>query len=443
VTLEYRNSVTIKAKSLAEDVSEQVMTAVRLASDAMEAEAAVMRELEDAHCKLNETIAEIRHAIKAEAVAVTELNQARKREKQALILVNKAARKEEKAEKELKRSDNKLKIKVEMVRKAEESGKRPDVVARDEAIRKAGEAERKASIAHNEGEEARGALALASVELKAARERVMLASARIRTGKRAKEAAIGKVAHTEDDARNAILEARKALEVQAGAKRGMDRTIRGLKAVMQHEAILARTAEETIARNENKLQESEDKTRTAVHRVTKKLKTIIQPEVKIVKVIQAATAITRRGPKNADEIKNALKNQVDISTENVESGTQSEFFFGLVKLVIVGPTNLSRVETIQRRLERDCNCRLKSIGGGTTGEGTSILLQANQPVDLFTRLRELDFVEWVSKKSKDIEVTLKPFNDAAAAPAVNMSPTVVSVSITDRAPGDLSGILSR
>ena len=443
MTLEFKNTNEIETNSLAEDIRDEAMAAVLSASKAMEAEAVLMIELEDTHRKVNEAIAEIRHAIKAEANAKLELSQAQKREKLALNQVNRATGNENKADKKSERKGNKLKAEVEKVRKAEASGAIPRVAARDKAVRMAAEAEQNAKLAHSEGDKAREISIIAGVEVKAAQERLMLAKARIRTGKNAKAAAIGKVARTEDDARKSILEARKALEIQARAKKGMDRTIRGLRIVMHNEARLAQAAEEALEQAELNSQEREAKVQTTADLLVRRLKILVRPKDKIVNIIQTAKAKTRRGPKNAIEIKQAMRSDIDgIGSGFADGDPKSELCYGTVKFLVVGPTDLTRMALLQERLERNHDCRVKSVGGGSSGEGTSIFIQADQPVDLLPRLRELEFVEWVSRKGKDVEVTLKPFSDTSLQQTGKVFPPVESPSTTEKAPGDLLGILS-
>lgn len=349
------STTTIKPITRAEKTAESVLDAVREATRAMEAEAAAMRDLEQTYKRANDASVELKNAIESNKEAALSVETARKAAKQAFLEVKKATEIESKADVDEERKQNKLKAEEAKLMKVAMAGKSANVSARNKAKHQAEEASQIAETAHRNVDRVKEILVAADHEVTAADGKRSLAEIRVQTAIEADKAAKDAVLRAEENAQRTIKVTKAALEMEAGAKKTMDLLIKKLKGIMAHEAKSARPIE--TASPVNELQE---------------VKTYIVP------------------------IDNSLP--------------AADVFSGTVKLLIASPVNHTMVKTFEERLKQVEGFRVKSVNGSIL-EGTHVTVLAEQPVPLLGRLKELEFVERVSRISrKEIEVTLKSAN---------------------------------
>jgi hypothetical protein len=412
VSGERDKSNTAEEPSVAGPVSETTLAAVREASRNMEAEAEAMIQVEEAYRKANDTAAEVRKAIRSERAAKVRLSEARLGEKAAIADAKRAAGEEARADKELKRREEKLTAQLDKVAKAHEHGRTPKVTGRDQARRQFGEAEQRAIRVHSEADKVREALAASIEQLKAAEEEAKQAFAWIQTCRGIEAAAWGKVAHTEDDVRKAMLEARRALDMQSRAKKNMDMTIRSLKAVMRNEDRIARAAETGATAVKREHQAARSSVSGITERLVNKMNVLLHRPAATIRATKMSEPI-KNGPGDAQKTGKPLGSVEESFEKQPDDQPSVELLDGTVRLLIMGPIDFSRIKKLRTSMERAGGCRVKSVGG-SSGEGTSITVRTEEAVPLIERIKDLDFVEWVSRKGKDIEITLKPFADTVA-----------------------------
>lgn len=411
MTSEGEGSNASNSMSLAEKVKGRVLADVRNASRSMEVEAEVMLQVEEAYRKANGAAAEVRRAIRSEKAAKDRLSESRLREKVAVADSRRASRDEAKADEELKRREGKLAAQLNKVAKAHEHGRMPNVTGRDEAKQQVGEAEQRARGVHAEADRVRAALVASIADVKAAEEGAKQALAWIQTCRGVEAAAWGKVAHTEDDARKAMLETQTALDIQSRAKKNMDLAIKSLKTVMRNEDRIARSAEVDAALATREHQESKGNIVSIAQRLASTIDVLFHhPATTTIEDTESAGSPDLETPETQDTGM-PLADMDEIAEKQAANQPSIELLEGIVRLTIMGPTDFSRMKKLRTRLERAGGCRVKSVGG-SSGEGTSITVQTEEAIPLMERIKDLEFVEWASKKGKDIEVTLKPFSEA-------------------------------
>ena len=77
-----------------------------------------------------------------------------------------------------------------------------------------------------------------------------------------------------------------------------------------------------------------------------------------------------------------------------------------MKLTIAPPVDYEQIEKLEEYLRQVQNLRLVLVGGSSE-EGTKIVVSAEKQTPLVSVLREMPFVEQVVKEGKEIKVTLK------------------------------------
>jgi len=189
-------------------------------------------------------------------------------------------------------------------------------------------------------------------ELKEVEERVK------REAKEAKEKAKGKLREATERAEREAEEAKKAREAEARAKKEAEWT----------------------AKEKAKREAEEAKERAK--REAKEAKKAGQAETK------AKRQVEERAKKEAEE----------------EVG--AELYEGMVKLTIASPVDYEQIRKLEEYLRQVQNLHLISVGGSSE-EGTKIVVSAEEPIPLANVLREMPAIEQVVRKGKEIQVTLK------------------------------------
>ncbi len=99
-------------------------------------------------------------------------------------------------------------------------------------------------------------------------------------------------------------------------------------------------------------------------------------------------------------------NQAKKAAAKTAKDTSAELYKGEVKLTVVPPVDLDQVRKLEEHLSQVNDLSLVLIGGSAT-EGTEIIVSAESPLPLLDILGELPPVAEVTKKGKNIHITLK------------------------------------
>ena len=121
-------------------------------------------------------------------------------------------------------------------------------------------------------------------------------------------------------------------------------------------------------------------------------------------------------PEGDDKERGETKEQTKMETEDANQAkkaaaktardTSAELFKGEVKLTVVPPVDLSQVRKLEEHLSQVNDLSLVLIGGSAV-EGTEIIVSAENPLPLLDILEESPPVAEVTKKGKNIHITLK------------------------------------
>ncbi len=388
-----------RAESRAQRLAVDVLTTVRAATRAMEAESAAIVDLEQAYQEANDAAAELRSAIKAEAAARVETAKAQDRTKKPLSEENKAARAAAKATHKQEIKTAILKAKQDKLAKDQTAGKERDLGAVDKAKSRAEEARRDAEAAYLALGRAKETTEAARVEVRSAQEQAKLAAARVLEARiddaRAKENVEG----AESNAKKAVESSKSALLTEAAAKRGLDQAIKALKPIMLREA----RAAEAAASQGPSSPVSEKGHPALVDKGAKPVEQLKTLKSRVTGTAQRLSAL-RRTPRDLPEIAVVSKSQ----TAQVDSVTQlaPNMCAGVVRLFIFDPADRADITELQDRLRQLEGVRITSTAGSAT-KGTCITVSAEQPVPLSSHLERLDIVRRVLKIGKDFEVKLR------------------------------------
>jgi colicin import membrane protein len=113
----------------------------------------------------------------------------------------------------------------------------------------------------------------------------------------------------------------------------------------------------------------------------------------------------KREAKEAKRAKKAGQAKTEAKTE-AEEEVGAELYEGMVKLTIASPVDYEQIRKLEEYLRQVQNLHLVSVGGSTE-EGTKIVVSAEEPIPLASVLREMPSIEQVVRKGKEIQVTLK------------------------------------
>ena len=108
--------------------------------------------------------------------------------------------------------------------------------------------------------------------------------------------------------------------------------------------------------------------------------------------------------KTAGDTKEAAK-----ASEVKEISTQ--FHKGTINLVLMPPAGVLQIKNLGEKLRLIQNLRVILIGG-SVDESTRVVVSAEQPIPLIDVLSQIPIVDQVTKKGKEIQISLK----AAALP---------------------------
>ena len=386
------------ARSPAQTVAADVVTAVRSGTSAVEAEALAIIGLEQAYQQANDAAAELKRAIKAEAVARVETVQAQNGTKQPIRDEEKASRAAGKAGQVAEHKATSLKARQAKLTRDEMAGKRRDPAAAEKVKLEAEDAARNARAADLALERAREASEAAKAQVGVEQEKAKLAAARVRAARIADAGAKRHVELAEGSANKAIEAAKDALTAEVVAKKTLDRAIKALKATMLEEARAAQAA----AAGTPAMPESQVGRRGGTNAVRQPAKTLKALKSRVTRTAGRLSGVRRRASRDLAQIAVTTKTETGPA---VSEGQPDEIYTGMVKLLIFGPVDQSDVNRLREGLEQVEGLRVMSVGGSSAG-GICIAVLAEQPVPLVSRLVELDVVDKVSKRGRDVEVRL-------------------------------------
>lgn len=388
-----------RAESRAQRLAANVLTAVRDATQAMEAESAAIIELERAYQKANDAAAELRSAIRAEAAARVEAAKAQDRTKKPLGEENKAAKAAAKAARKEEIKTAILKAKQDKLAKDQTGGKERDQAGVDTAKSKAKDAGREAEAAHLALDRAKEASEAARVEVRLAREKAKLVAARVLKARIDDAGAKSDVDVAEDNAKKTVESSKDALLTEVAAKKALDQAIKALKPIMLREARAADAAGSQGRRASVTKRDHPD----AVSEGAKPVERLRALKSRVTGTAGRLSGI-RRAPRDLPELAVISKRQ------KVQDETASQpapnMCTGVVRLFIFDPADHADMMELQDQLSHLDGVRITSMAGSAT-KGTCITLASEQPIPLPSLLERLDIVRKVLKIGRDFEVKLR------------------------------------
>jgi hypothetical protein len=104
--------------------------------------------------------------------------------------------------------------------------------------------------------------------------------------------------------------------------------------------------------------------------------------------------------------KKGTERQAKKAAKAEDKKTSAELHKGLVTLSIVPPVDLGQVKRLEEALQQAPDLRLVLVGG-SVANGTEMVVSMEEPTPLMDILMEMPPVAEVTKKGKNIQVTLK------------------------------------
>ena len=104
--------------------------------------------------------------------------------------------------------------------------------------------------------------------------------------------------------------------------------------------------------------------------------------------------------------KKETKRQAEKTAKVEDKKTSAELYKGVVTLSIMPPVDLGQIKSLEESLQQAPDLRLVLVGG-SPANGTEMVISAENPIPLMDILTGMPPVAQVTKKGKNIQVTLK------------------------------------
>jgi len=104
--------------------------------------------------------------------------------------------------------------------------------------------------------------------------------------------------------------------------------------------------------------------------------------------------------------KKETERQAKKAAKVEDKETSAELYKGVVTLSIMPPVDLGQVKRLEESLQQAPDLRLVLVGG-SVANGTEMVISAENPIPLIDILAKMPPVAQVTKKGKNIQVTLK------------------------------------